>query len=165
MNSRVKVTGFQRLVGFFCSSVGLLLQSRVLCGRGRPASVVRPRTLHVTPRLGISYSRKREKESSGFHVDCPKCSAVICRCGGLHSCCGERARSFKSRSSTFAVGPIVSDTIIIASDTSLFAVFTTDVKSIVVSLSLWTTVLPSHQFIVNCSVTHNVVSTVNWSRL
>ena len=42
-----------------------------------------------------------------------------------------------------AVGPIISDTIIIASDTSLFAAFTTDVKSMVISLSLWITVLPS----------------------
>ena len=76
--------------------------------------------------------REREKRERGFHVAFPKCSAVICRCGGLHSCCGKRARAFKSRSSTFAVGPMSLDTVIIASDTSLFAVFTTDVKSIVV---------------------------------
>ena len=37
-----------------------------LCGGGRPPSVVRPRTLHVTPRLGdlISTSR-REREEGG----------------------------------------------------------------------------------------------------
>ena len=32
-----------------------------LCGGGRPPSVVRPRTLHVTPRLGHA-RKKRERE-------------------------------------------------------------------------------------------------------
>ena len=56
-----KSRGFSDLFGFLCSSVGLLLQSRVLCGRGRPPSVVRPRTSHVTPRLGILYSRPQRE--------------------------------------------------------------------------------------------------------
>ena len=63
LNSRVKVTGFQRLVGFFCSSVGLLFAVPCLVWGGRPPSVVRPRTLHVTSRLGTSYPlRKRTEE-------------------------------------------------------------------------------------------------------
>ena len=40
----------------------LAFTARVLCGGGRLPSVVRPRTLHVTPRLGISYSRQRERK-------------------------------------------------------------------------------------------------------
>ena len=36
VNSRVKVTGFLRLVWFFCSSVGLQLQSRVCVGEAGP---------------------------------------------------------------------------------------------------------------------------------
>ena len=75
------------------------------------------------------------------------------------------ARAFESGSLNVALGPIISDTIIIASHTSRFAVFTTNVKSIVVSMSLRTTELPSQQFIVGYSATRNVVATVNRSRL
>ena len=55
-------------VFFFGSSVGLQSQSRALCGRGRPPSVVRPRTLHVTPRLGTSCPRQKESERKMWDV-------------------------------------------------------------------------------------------------
>ena len=87
MNSLSKSRGSSDLFGFFCSSVGLQLQSRVLCGGGRPPSVAQPRTLHVTPRLETSYPRqkdearererekrkeKKEKMAQGSHSKSPR---------------------------------------------------------------------------------------------
>ena len=56
-----KSRGSSDLFGFFRASVGLQLQSRVCVGEASP-SVVRPRTFHVTPRLGTSYPRQKERE-------------------------------------------------------------------------------------------------------
>ena len=42
---------------FFCSSVWTAVCSLVSCGGGQPPSFVRPRTLHLTSRLGTSYPR------------------------------------------------------------------------------------------------------------
>ena len=47
-----------------------------------------------------------------------------------------------------------------ASDTSLFAGFTADVKTIAASLSLWPAELSSPERVVDCSATGNVVCTV-----
>ena len=57
-----KSRGSSDLWVFSAPQLDCCLQSRVLCGRGRPPSVVRPRTLHVTSRLGTSYPRQKEKE-------------------------------------------------------------------------------------------------------